>query len=153
MVAFSSYAATITVEVPSNTTSNLLTSFSPGCKITAVQITSPANAIARVALVDTPNGDTTYTNAAYVSTTKYATNQVVSWVNYFGATNSYTNISLVSMTVTNSAASFSYPVLCTLSAGTNATTSLTGVNFQAFRGVYAVTDTNGSAMVTITYTQ
>lgn len=123
-----------------------------GAIINQIAVVSTTTNAASVKLYDTPNYPT-YTNAAYIQLSSYATNYVTTYTNYFGVQNSITNAALVDYTNTVSAVTNSYPIPFIGTSPTN-TASVYPGPYTFNNGVWATnTSAVGSVIVTIDYTK
>lgn len=153
-LSITGYAAsgTVTVVVPTAVVTNLMDSL-PGGAAVVKQITllSTATTSGKLSIYDTPNGNIMYTNTGYTLPVTYVTNVISTYTNYFGATNSITNVALIHTTSTVASNIYSYPLRFVGQAGTNASATFDG-NWTFTRGVYATNTTIGGGAVTVTLT-
>lgn len=143
---------TRTITMTAGSVSNLLSvADSGGARITQVILTSPAAASSRINIYDSPTNVFTWTNAAYQTVTPTITNFITSYVNYYGATNTFTNVALIAVTNTVAANTNNYSLVFAGVAATNSSATYDGPYF--FRnGAWATNATvGGTATVTITY--
>ena len=154
LVAFASTAATVTVNVPANTMSNLMVSTTFPIKITGVIVTATTATNTSINLMDVSSSSLRRINPAYTNTISYATNLISLWTNYYGVTFTFTNVALVRVTnnavaaVTNTVA----PTV-TLSSAASASTEVNGVSYYFNYGLWATNTTTAPAAVTITYSR
>jgi len=150
LIAVSIQAATVATTVIQAGTSNVLTG-----SLVASQfvLTSGAASAARVDIYDSPSAVLTNIVPAYITSGSYVTNYITSYTNYFGVQNNFTNVALVQYSITNSAATNTYPRLLVITAGTNETVAIQGVNY-GFNSGLTITNTGvGPATVSVTYTR
>jgi hypothetical protein len=151
-ISFGAQAASLTTTIQSGGYSNLLgLLYGRPAVITAVTVTSQATNSARLRIYDSPTNTVWFTNAAYVTEGLYATNYIQTYVNYYGATNSITNVALVHYSVTNAAAGYLYPLRFDAIAPTNSSAIYDGVNYSFINGVWGTNASVGAATVTVTY--
>jgi hypothetical protein len=124
-----------------------------GSVLSYVLLSSDSTHTGSALLFDSPGNWTTQTNAAYSYNSVYATNYITTWTNYYGATNSITNLALVTVSNYTAAANVSLTPKLSLSIGTNASAQYTGLNIE-FRSGIVVTNTSGGTIgLTIGYVQ
>lgn len=151
--SFGAKAASTTL-VLSNTVMTNLPMLLPGpAKIQSVILTASTTNVAQVQFVDTFTNWLKYTNSAYTNILSYATNYVTLYTNYYGATNTFTNIALVDVTNTVAGTTnlFNVPLVC--SANTNQTSTVFPVNAVFVNGVWVTNTAGGTAVITVNYTQ
>jgi hypothetical protein len=138
-------------------TANQFTNFTsmlPGpVKVTQIILVSSSTNNSSVQFWDTPTNTQVFTNSAYTNLISYATNYVSTWTNYYGATNSVTNISLIDATNTVAATTNNYPLRISLAAGTNASIRADNVNYYFTSGVWVSNVSTNPATITITFQQ
>lgn len=146
-------AASTSTTVATTTCSNLVTLIRGPGTISSITFQSPSASVGSAQLYDSSTTALTYTNAAYTTVSAYATNLVSLWTNYYGRTNYVTNIVLMQLTNTVAASTNYFPLLLTMSAGTNTAVTYSGLNMN-FQSGLAVTNTGaGTIQVTVGYTQ
>jgi hypothetical protein len=129
---------------------NLLSGFNQSVLVKQVVISANStNAAAQ--LIDSPTNTLTYVNAAYTNTISYATNYVSSWTNYYGVTQSYTNLQLVDVSNPVAASTNSYPVRMGVACLAGSTATYGNVNYYFNRGIWATNTSTGIATITIVY--
>jgi len=141
---------TVTI-LPSGFT-NLLSTLpvNGGALITQFTITSTTTNASRIRVFDTPTNSMTYSNASYTIPFTYATNYVTIWTNYFGVTNSFTNVAIIDTTTTVAASTNLYPVRFTGISPTNTSTVYDGA-YTFINGLWATNESvGGTVTVTIT---
>lgn len=111
-------AATVSISVANGTMVNILPT-SGTAKISQLIVSCDNTHAGSFQIYDCITNITAYTNPAYISATSYGTNWITTWTNYYGSTNSITNIAIVDISVTNAAASNSYPLRVTSAIPTN----------------------------------
>lgn len=147
-------AATTSRTIPAGTFTNLLTQSPSGSlKVTQWVVTATATNNAAFSAVDTYTNNLTYTNPSYVVLSSYQTNYITTYTNYYGATNSFTNVAQVDYYVTNSAVTNAYPIRFTATAITNTTSIFDGVNYYFQNGLWVTNTGTGPLTLTITYQQ
>lgn len=130
------------------TCSNLL---SAPVKVTQIIYTAPANNNTSFKLIDSPTTTLTNIIGAYSTVTQYATNYVATYTNFFGVTNAWTNLALVSLTNTVTAQTNNFPVRADLAASTNNTIILNNVSYFFQQGLTITNTGAGNATLSITY--
>ena len=125
------------------------------CQVRYILLTSPSGTqSASCQIYDTPYTGTWQTNAAYTSATRYFTNgYVTTWTNYYGATNTFTNIVMVSALTTNVAASNALSAMFTLTAPTNLSAQFENLNANFNRGIMVTNTGVGPLYITVGYLQ
>lgn len=154
-VSLPTFANTVSVTLPPNTFTNIITNlFSGSVRVTQITYSTTTSATNQLQLVDTPTNALTYTNLAYTNILSYATNVTVSWTNYYGVSNGYilTN-ALIDFTNTVPSTTNNWPVRMTLQSGSNSTISAPSVNYYFVNGVWATNSSSGTNTVTITFQQ
>ena len=148
-------AATVTIQLGAGAFTNIFGLNNGSAKVTQFLLTSTATNIASVMVVDTPTNWLSFTNKAYTNIISYPTNYIAVWTNYYGATNYWTNLTLVDITNTVAATTNSYPVRAYLTTATNSTLRVDQANYYFLDGVWVTNTTPNSstAFLTITYTQ
>ncbi len=151
-----SKAAIASQVVLAQTMTNIPTAL-PGnsLKISQLIVTPPAAAAGTNSfqLYDTPTNTTVYAVGPYTNILFYATNLIVSWTNYYGRTNSWTNLSLVDYTNSVALQTNNYPLMLQALLPTNTTVTYPNLGITCIYGAW-VTNT-GTLPITInmTYTQ
>lgn len=145
-VASAASTASITVAPLSSATV-----LSGGAKVSQLVVQANTATNTSVTFIDAPTNSFLYTNAAYVSTTSYATNLIWGYTNYWGAVTSVTNLVLVDINVTNAATANAYPTRTVASALASTSTRADNVNYQFLNGVQVTNTSTGSAIVTVTF--
>lgn len=145
-------AATITVDVPQGGFVNAVSAANGNIKVSQFILTSTNATAVSAQAFDSVTNLTTWTNAPYTQVVQYATNQVTLWTNYFGATNAWTNIALVSVTNTVATTTNTYPIRFAGSAIANSSFTASGTYY--FNNGVWVTNTGAAGIkFTVTYTQ
>jgi len=145
-------AATVTVDVPGNTAVNAVSPLGGNIKVSQFILTSTNASAVTASVYDSVTNVFTWTNAPYTQVTQYATNQVSLWTNYFGMTNYWTNIALVSVTNTVASTTNSFPVRFAGSAIANSSFIASGT-YYFNNGVWATNTSAVACKLTVTYTQ
>lgn len=159
-LGFAAQAAeqTATVTISSGAVSNLVAALPSGAvQISRITLLSTTTSAGRVLIYDSPTNQFTYTNASYTIPVSYVTNYISTYTNYYGRTNSLTNVALIDTTATVAASTNLYPLRFTGQAGTNSSATFDGA-WVFNRGVWATNATVGSGAggavtVNITYQQ
>lgn len=152
-IGLNSYAAQTSVIVPANTMTNFILLSGNPTKVLSVSAATFSTNSANIFIYDTPTNQFLYTNAAYTNILSYATNWINTWTNYYGRTNSVTNIALIDVTNTVTGTTNSYNLEFAASIGTNATVTANNVNAVFTYGVWVTNQSVGASTVTITYQQ
>lgn len=150
--AFASQAASTNVLLAAGAYTNVLV----GASTVTQFALSPAvvGSSASVKVIDAPQSTNQfYVLPAYITKSTYATNYITNWVNYFGVTNSWTNIVVIDYTNTVSSVTNAYPVRLAASTVTNGTTILDGVNYYFNMGINITNTGAGAANISVTYQQ
>lgn len=143
-------ASTVTVTVQPGTMTNILSTLTSGAAIVKSFTLSANGTNAAVILYDTPTNQLVWTNVSYISTQSYATNYIVVWTNYFGATNSWTNLTLVDVTNTVVGSSNNAYAARISGAALASTTTIINPLYTVFEnGIWATNTSSGVATVTI----
>lgn len=122
--------------------------------VTSWLLTAPAGAHATIRVYDSPTNTTVYTTPAYSAISQYATNVITTWTNYYGVTNSFTNVALVYVTNTVAAnTSNSYPVRFFATAPTNSSVMFTDQSYYFNNGVWATNTGPSTATITVEFNQ
>ena len=148
LVALNVVAETKTLFVTTSGYSNVL---SGPVKITQFVLTSSATNYATLRFYDAPGNSTIYTNPATIDVQTYATNLITTYTNFFGVTNSITNLVIVDIARTNVATTNTYDVRMVATVPTNTTQVIDGVNYYFQNGVLVSNIAGGYANFTITY--
>lgn len=160
LIAFTKYndanAATVAGTVAQSTVSNLSLTLGTGAKVSRITLTSSATTTGSGALYDTRNVGLTNVFGSYNTISSYATNCITTYTNYYGYTNNLTNICLVDVTNTVAAVTNTIPPLLVVTAGTNATITLSGLSMYFQNGITisnATAPGSGTITYSIDYTQ
>ena len=152
-VAGSALAASTSVVVQPGTFTNLLSLGSSGyARVTALSVTANSTNVT-VAFIDTPTNVLTYVSPAYTNLVSYATNYIQSWTNYYGATNSWTNMTLVDVANTVAATTNNYPTRVAVGALAGTSTIINPANYKFEDGIWVTNNSTGIATITATYVQ
>lgn len=141
-----------TVTILPNQFTNLLATLpsNGGAQITQFIVTGTTTNAGRIRVFDSPTNSMTYSNASYTIPFTYATNYITTWTNYYGVTNSFTNIAIIDTTTTVAAATNLYPMRFFGVTGTNQSTVFDGT-YTFINGLWATNESvGGSVTVTIT---
>jgi len=151
-LSLTAFADSYTVTIATGTMSNLVSGFGTSAKVSQVVLTAPAANTATIKLLDTPGARLAYTNPPYSTLTTYATNVITVYTNFFGATNSITNIALVDIVSTVASNVVTYPSHLTATAPTNSSVLFNG-SYYFNNGVWATNTGSGDATVSVTFTR
>lgn len=147
-------AATTSLTIAAGVMTNLITLNNGSVKVTQFVLTSTGTNISSIQAIDTYTNWLKYTNSAYTNILTYGTNLVVTWTNYYGATNTVTNSgSLVDITNSVAGTTNTFPVRVILATPTNSSTRIDNVNYYFNDGIWITNTGSGNANVTITYQQ
>lgn len=152
-LAAASYAASVTVTIPANTITNVLTANNGNVKVTQFVLAATTSTNTAVSVYDSTSSTLTYVNPAYTNIVSYATNQTILWTNYFGVVNGWTNVMLVDVPNVVAASTNSYPVRFGAAATGGTSFRADQVNYYFYNGIWATNTSSGTAQLTITYTQ
>jgi len=155
-LTFSVQAATTSFSVTSGAVSNISLLLGTGAKLSQIVLTSSSTTTGKAVLYDTTNIGLTNVVGAYTTITSYATNYVTTYTNYYGYTNSLTNISLVDITNSVAATTNALTPILTLTAPTNSTVTYSSLGVLFQNGITISNATSpgvGTITGTITYTQ
>lgn len=144
-------ALTISLLVTNATFVNIVPNYG-SAKLTQIIATAQGTNQPNFVIYDAPTNNILYTNAAYTNIISYATNYVTTWTNYYGATNSFTNLSLVDVTNSVAAVTSSYPARITASIPSNSVVRFDNVNYYFSMGPW-ITNSGGLLSLTVTYQQ
>ena len=148
------HAATFSLTVVPATFTNLLPFINGSVKVTSFTITAPTATAANATFVDSANGSLAYTNSAYTNTIRYATNNVISWTDFYGVARSVTNMQLIDVTNNYVAPSTNaWPVRFVAAVAGSTSSTYNGVNYYFNDGIWVTNTASGNAIVTITYQQ
>ena len=151
-LAAASFAATVSINVNNASFTNVLAGFNNPVTVTAVQLSSTGTGTnASIWLIDTPTNSLTYSNSAYTTTISYATNYISTWTNFYGVTQSWTNISLVDVSFTNAASTNAYPVRAILSAAAGSVVTYNNLNANFYNGLWATNLSTATNTLIVTY--
>lgn len=145
---------TITVTIPPSTATNVLYGISPGGPLIVKQavLTGTSNNTS-VTVYDAPTNTFSYTNASFVSVITYPTNVISTWTNFFGYTNTVTNVALVDVPITNAVTTNTYPQKIALSASAGNSTIQNNMSTYFESGVWATNTATNTGVLTITFIQ
>lgn len=146
------YGATVSFTVAAGAVTNMVPTNGPST-ITQLIVSSPVNNTTAFSIYDSGYTNLTYTNAAYTNILSYATNYITTWTNYYGATNSVTNLTLVDYTNTVAATTNFFPLRISGTVPTNGTIKYDTVNYYFTTGPVITNTGAGTATVTVTYRQ
>lgn len=147
-------ASTITVVVQPGTMTNILSNLQSGAAIVRSFTLAANGTNAAVVLYDTPTNQLVWTNVSYISSTSYATNYILTWTNFMGATNSWTNLTLVDITNTVTGSSNNVYAARISGAALASTTTIINPLYTVFEnGIWATNTSSGVATVTIQFLQ
>lgn len=146
----SAQGAIISLTIPAAGMSNLFLFNSP-VRITQITAASAASTAANVGFMDTYTNQLGFTNAAFITTSTYATNVISLYTNYYGATNTFTNVAIVDVTNTVAATTWLYPIKAQIPVPTNTTLQIDALGASFTRGCWVTNSGNGTATVTVTY--
>ena len=148
-LSFNVFATVNIVSVPTTIATNCPTLLGGGANVIQFTITSAANNVATLTVYDAPSNSYYFTNAGYSTLGSYVTNYIQLWTNYYGATNAWTNKSLVDYSNFVASNAFNlYPQMYTLTVPTNSTQTFV-VNSRFNNGILV---TNlGAATFTFSY--
>lgn len=154
LFALSTNAATISQTFTSGQYTNFSLIIPGPVQVKQVILTGPVANTCSVQLIDAPTNSLVYTNAGFTNIISYGTNQITTWTNYYGATNSVTNVNLVDVTNTVPGFTNLYPVRIVMNAPTNGTVNTGGsINYFFNSGLWVSNVGPGSATLTVTYSQ
>ena len=146
---------TMTVSIPGAGVTNLVNALPSGAiQVSQITLLSTATTAGRALIYDCPTNVFMYTNAAYTQPISYVTNYISTWTNYWGVTNSITNVALIDTTINVASNVNWYPLRFVGQAGTNSSATFNG-SWVFNRGAWATNATigGGTVQVQITYQQ
>lgn len=146
-------AATTSLTIASGVMTNIPLILQGNVKLTQIALASTGTNVVSVQFIDTYTNALSYTNAGYTNILSYATNYISTWTNYYGATNSWTNISLVDITNNVAGTTNLFPVRIIMATPTNTTTRIDSVPYFFTSGVWVTNTGTGNANLTVTYQQ
>ena len=153
LVSYGAFAASQTVSIASGVMTNFPIQ-SGSVKITQILMSSATtNYSTSIQFVDTYTNWLVYTNAAYSNILSYATNYTLNWTNYYGAVNSWTNLTLVDLTNSVAGTTNNFPTRILTSIGTNSSLKFDNVNYYFQNGLWITNSGPGAVSFTITYQQ
>jgi len=120
LLGFQLFGAVISTNLPNASRVSLIPGPLTLLSITAQNVTN--SGVATIYFIDAPSTSVSFTNNTYITRGFYTTNaNVVTYTNFFGLTNSWTNSALISYSITNSAATNPYTIIQTFVINSNAT--------------------------------
>jgi len=144
------FANSVTTSLTNGQFVNLLSGFNQPVYVNQITITAGTNNVTAT-IVDTYTNSLTYTNAAYTNTTSYLTNYINTWTNFYGATNSTTNIALIDVSTNAVAATTNnFPVRLSVATGFGLSTAYSSVNAYFNNGIWATNTSPSNGLMTIT---
>lgn len=149
-LTFSSYAASTSLSCSNTIFTNFSFLSQSPVKVLNVTITTPAATAGRFTFYDTPTNATFYTNAAYSNILSYATNYIAVWTNYYGATNYWTNKSLIDVTNLVAGSTNNYNPEIDVYVPTNSSIQIPNVNALFSLGCWVTNTGTGTGVPTIT---
>lgn len=145
-------AASITVTLLNGAATNLSVANQINAPVVVTTVLLSANTTnSSVQFLDAPAMALTYTIAAYTNTLTYASNVISSYINYFGATNTTTNLQAVTTVLTNAAVTTNFQTRFQASALASTTYTIDGANYNFNNGVLITNNSSGIATITINY--
>ena len=148
-----SQAANTVISITSGAMSNVPTLLSASCQVKNIILQPAAGNAGSCMFYDTSYPSNGYTNAAYIGVSRYATNYVTTWTNYYGVVNSTTNVALYTLTNTVAQVTSTFPPLLSLATATNTSTEFQNMNTTFVRGIGVTNTSSGTITLTITYVQ
>jgi hypothetical protein len=153
-LAFTSQAATYVCNIAAAGVTNISATIPAGpVKPVWVLLSSDTTHSGSLQFFDTPYLGLAVTNAAYTSVTRYATNYVNTWTNFYGATNTWTNTVLQTTYVTNSAATNVLTSVYSFNCPTNGAVQYVGLSYTFLQGLVVTNSGNGTITLTVDYSQ
>lgn len=149
-VALGAYADSGTWTIANGAMSNLLSS---PVKITQIIYQSTSTNTTQFSAVDSPSATFTNIIAGFSTITQKATNYITTYTNFFGVSNSFTNLALISATNTITAQTNTYPTQFTLFAATNTQARVDNANFYFINGFTVTNSGAGPVTITVNYNQ
>jgi hypothetical protein len=140
-------AANVTYVLLPNGITNTL-----GAPILVTKVVLSANGTnSTIQAVDSPTNTLTLAVAAYTNITTYATNLVVSWTNFFGAVNSYTNVAQIQQTNSNASSTVQYARPFAAATAASTTTTIDDASYFFLNGVLLTNNSSGTVTITLSY--
>lgn len=152
IAAVSVKASTVALTVASGVMTNIIPNFG-SAKITQIIAATTGTNTATINLYDTFTNTTVYTNVAYSNILSYGTNYVSTWTNYYGVTNSVTNISLYDVTNSVAATTNSWPLRIAGAIPSNSVVRFDNVNYYFVNSAWVTNSGSGSVTLTVTFQQ
>jgi hypothetical protein len=156
MLALQLHASNATVLVQANSMTNLLAGIpltSGSVWVRSLTITG-SNATSTVYIYDTVTNSTTWTNMQYTNYTYFPSNTVITWTNYYGFTNSITNVMLAKITNNVAANTNNWPLRIIASANVAVQPTVVYTpNVYFLDGIWATNVTTNIATVLLNYQQ
>lgn len=149
-VALGAYADSGTWTIANGAMSNLLSS---PVKITQIIYQSTSTNTTQFSAVDSPSATFTNIIAGFSTITQKATNYITTYTNFFGVSNSFTNLALISATNTIPAQTNIYPTQFTLFTATNSQARVDNANFYFINGFTVTNSGAGPVTITVNYNQ
>jgi hypothetical protein len=153
VAACNASAITLTLNVLGGTYTNLLTVNNGSARITQITATAGSTTNSTVLFIDAPTNTLTYVTPGYTNISSYGTNYPVTWTNYYGVVQSYTNIALLHLTNAVAQTTNSWPQRLSIGALAGTSTVYSGVNYYFNDGVYVTNTSGGPMSITVTYQQ
>lgn len=151
LVGVNAKAVSVTYTLAANGVTNVFTS---PVKLTQVLIQGTnVSASVNTWFFDAPSTVLTNVVGAYTNTLTYGTNFVTTWTNFWGGTNSVTNIAIVEVSNPVIASTNTYQIrLAPVGTGTTLT-KYDNVNYYFVNGLTITNSGTGTATIGITYQQ
>lgn len=152
LLSLQASAVTVALTIASGVATNIIPGFG-SAKITQIIASTTGTNTATFNIFDSPTNQFLYTNAAYTNIISYGTNYVTTYTNYYGVTNSFTNLALFDASNTNAASTNFYPLRINVTAPSNSVTRLDNVNYYFINSPWVTNLGSGNITLTVTYQQ
>lgn len=152
-LAFSASAVTLSQTIASGVMTNIIGMAGGPVRVTQVILVASTTNNASLQFVDTTTNWLLFTNSAYTNILSYGTNYVQTWTNYYGATNSVTNLAYYDVTNSVAGTTNNLPIRISITAPTNGTSRFDNVNYYFVQGLWVTNNSTNPATLTVTFQQ
>lgn len=152
-LAINAQAIVTSVTVSNTAITEIKTLTGAPCRVTYILLSAGVTNEGKCTFYDSANTNNIAINTAYTNYTLYATNYITTWTNYYGATNSVTNVALIRAENSVAAATNALTPVFYAAAATNTSTEYTGLSAVFSRGIVVTNTGSGPITLSIGYTQ